>query len=74
MIILNVINNVYKVLKLPNQIPSAVGFLPKPSHGGFGQFFSHCYLYRNRYKCVDYETCYEKYHKKVHYLPLEVST
>ena len=34
------------------------------THGGFGQFFSHWYLYRNRYKCVESQTCKEKYHEK----------
>ena len=32
--------------------------------GGFEQFFSQWYLYRNRYKCVESETCYERYHEK----------
>ena len=38
--------------------------MPKPSHGGFGQFFSHWYLCRNRYECVKSETCNEKYFEK----------
>ena len=43
---------------------SAVVFFAKTLSWGFGQFFSHWYLYRNRYKCVESETCYEKYHEK----------
>ena len=38
-------------LKVPNQIRSAVVCLPKHSHEGYGNFFPHWYLYRNRY-CV----------------------
>ena len=47
--------------KCPDRIPSAVFFFAKTLSW---QFFSHRYLYKNRYKCVESQTCYEKYHKK----------
>ena len=44
-------------------------FFAKTLFWGFWTIFSHRYLYRNRYKCVKSETCYEKYHeKKIHYM------
>ena len=38
------------------------GFFGKTLSWGFWTIFFHWFLYRNKYKCVDYETCYEKYH------------
>ena len=44
-------------------------FLLKPPHGGFG-IFSHWYLYRNRYTCVEFENVMKSATKKNTTLPI----